>query len=75
MCTGRLLLIYEEHMPPGAASGGERGARRAVASATLQRSMACRARRAAAAFASRCRCGARQAARGGAFRSRAPRCA
>ena len=29
MCTGRLLLIYEEHMPPGAASGGERGAGRA----------------------------------------------
>ena len=43
MCTGRFLLIYEEHMPPGAASGGQRGARKAVASATLwQGGVGCR---------------------------------
>ena len=32
MCTGRFLFMYEERMPPGAASGGQQGPQRAAAS-------------------------------------------
>ena len=33
MCSGRFLLMYEERLPPGAASGGQQGAPKAAASA------------------------------------------
>ena len=36
MCTVHFLLMYEERMPPGAASGGQQGAQKAAMSALLR---------------------------------------
>ena len=74
MCPGRLLLVYEERMPPGAASGGQQGAQRADASVRLEGAL-CERAAGGDSLASLCGCGGRPASRVGAIPSCALRCA
>ena len=67
-CTRSFILVQDELKPPGSASGGQQGAQKAAASAASA-IQARSGRSSGLRFASRCRCGAREAARGGAIRS------
>ena len=74
MCAGRLVLMYEERMPPGAASGGQQGAQRADTSVRLEGAL-CERAAGGDSLASLCGCGGRPASRVGAIPSCALRCA
>ena len=74
MSTARFLLIYEELVPPGAASGGQQGAQRADASVRLEGAL-CERAAGGDSLASLCGCGGRPASRVGAIPSCALRCA
>ena len=75
MCTGRILLMDKEHVPPGAASGGQQRSQRAAASAIMEQPSRTTAQPVATSFFNGRRCGARQTARVGAIQSCALRCA
>ena len=75
MCTGGLLLTCEEHLPPGAASGGQQRPQYAAASTSMQPPGRGHSAAMATDFFNGCRCGARQTARVGAIRTCALRCA